>query len=128
MNGKLLLDTNVILGFLNGQPSVVALLGTAKNELYASVITRMELLSFHGITLEEEKHIYDFLGAVTLIPLNADVEETAIRFRRATRRKMPDAIVAASAIVSKAVLVTCDRELAHTDFPGLETCIPDALA
>lgn len=129
MNGKLLLDTNVILGFLKGQPSLVALLETAETEnLRASVITRMELLSFHGITPAEEKHIQGFLNAIAIVPLNTEVEDTAIRLRRVTRRKMPDAIVAASAVVSKAVLVTDDRELADTVFPGLVTHCPGSPA
>ena len=128
MNGKLL-DTNVILGLFKGQPSVTALLETAEADvLYASVITRMELLSFPGITPEEEKHIRDFLDEeVSIIPLNTEVEDTAIRLRRATRHKIPDAVVAASAIASKAVLVTYDRELAEINFPGLVTRHPDNL-
>jgi len=60
----------------------------------------MELLSFHGITPEEEKDIRDFLGEVSIVPLNADVEDAATQLRRATRHRIPDAIVAASAIVS----------------------------
>jgi len=126
MNGRLLLDTNVILDFLKGLPSAVALLRTTEKELCASVITRIELLSFHSITPEEEKHIGVFLDAAYIVPLNADVEETAIQFRRATRRKVPDAIVAASAIVSKSVLVTYDQGLANTAFPGLVTHHPDS--
>jgi predicted nucleic acid-binding protein len=126
MSGKLLLDTNAIHGFLKGQASIVALLEKVeKDNLRTSVISRMELLSFHGITPEEERLIRDFLDTVSIIPLNAEVEDTAIRLRRATRRKIPDAVVAASAIVSKAVLVTYDRELGGTVFPGLATCHPD---
>ena len=128
MSGKLLLDTNAILGLLKGQPSITALLESAETDvLYASVITRMELLSFPGITPEEEKHIRDFLDdEVSIIPLNTEIEDTAIRLRRATRHKIPDAVVAASAIAAKAVLVTCDRELAETVFPGLVTRCPDS--
>ena len=126
MSGKLLLDTNAILGFLKGYPSIVALLYNAEtNNLCASVITRMELLSFHSITSEEEKRIRDLLDAISIIPLNAEVEDTAIRLRRATRCKMPDAVVAASAIALKATLVTYDQELAGTVFPGLVTRLPD---
>ena len=124
MSGKLLLDTNAILGIFKGRPSFAVLLETAE-KVCVSVITRMELLSFHGVTPEHEKQIRDFLDAVSLVPLNANVEETAIKLRRATRRKLPDAIVAASAIVAKAVLVTYDRELANIDFPGLETYTPE---
>jgi len=125
MSGKLLLDTNAILGIFKGQPSIAALLEATEKKVCVSVITRMELLSFHGVTPEQEKQIRDFLDAVSVIPLDADVENTAIQLRRATRRKMPDAIVAASAIVSNAVLVTYDRELVNTVFPGLVTHHPD---
>jgi hypothetical protein len=127
MNGKFLLDTSAILELFKGQPSVAALLkGVAMDKLCASVITRMELLSFRGITPEDERHIRDFLNALSVVLLNADVEDTAIQLRRATRLKMPDAIVAASAIVSKTVLVTYDRELVNTVFPGLVTHHPES--
>jgi len=126
MSGKLLLDTNAVLGFLKGQPSLAALLEAAEKAVSVSVITRMELLSFHGIIPEEEKNIRDFLDEVSIVPLNADVEDTATLLRRVTRLKVPDAIVAASAIVSKAVLVTYDRELANTVFPGLVAHLPDS--
>ncbi len=129
MNGKFLLDTNIILGFLKGSPSIVAWVNSLEPEsLYASVITRMELLSFHGITPGEEGLIRDFLGLVSVVPLNTDVESIAIALRLESRRKMPDAIVAASAIFLQAVLVTCDRELTNTKFPGLETFHPDVSA
>jgi Predicted nucleic acid-binding protein, contains PIN domain len=125
MNGKFLLDTNVILGFLKGAPSVVNFVNTLEPGcLHASVITRMELLSFHGITADEEKAIRDVLAAISIIPLSAEVEDIATRLRRATRRKMPDAIVAVSAVSLGAVLVTSDRELAATEFPGLRATVP----
>lgn len=126
MNGKLLLDTNIILGIFRGTPSITAALEAHEGaDMYVSVLTKMELLSFHSLTADEEAFIVDLLGDVTIVPLCPDVEETAIRLRRATRRKMPDAIVAASSMVVGAVLVTCDRELAATGFPGLVTINPD---
>lgn len=84
----------------------------------------MELLSFHGITPDEERLIRTFLELVSVMPLDTEVEATAIQLRRETRRKMPDAIVAASAVVLHAVLATCDHELAATAFPGLKTHNP----
>lgn len=129
MNGKLLLDTNIILGIFRGTPSITrALEAHAGADMYVSVLTKMELLSFHSLTQEEEAFIVDLLGDVTITPLNPEVEDVAIRLRRATRRKMPDAIVAASAVVASAILVTCDRELAATEFPGLVAMNPDAPA
>ncbi|MCL2122784.1 MAG: type II toxin-antitoxin system VapC family toxin [Desulfovibrionaceae bacterium] len=126
MSGKFLLDTNIILYYLKGDRNIADFLAEHREAvLYVSVITRMELLSFHGMTPSEEKHIHDVLSPINVLPITEDIEETAINFRRATRKKLPDAVVAASAIVSKAVLVTYDRELAGTVFPGLATYHPD---
>jgi predicted nucleic acid-binding protein len=125
MSSGFLLDTNIVIGFLKGNPDIVGFLNKSEGAgLYASVITRMELLSFHGITRVEENLIHDFLNALTLVLLDADVEATAIRLRKALRCKMPDAIVAASAITSDATLLTCDQALAELKFPGLTTCNP----
>lgn len=85
----------------------------------------MELFSFHGITVDEERAINTFLDMIALVPLDAEVQEIAITLRRETKRKMPDAIVAASAVKVNATLVTCDQQLAETTFQGLHTLNPD---
>ena len=47
------------------------------------------------------------------------MRETAIRLRRERRLKLPDAVVAASALVLDAVLLTNDRHL--LTLPGLRS-------
>jgi predicted nucleic acid-binding protein len=108
-----------------GNPDIVGFLDESENAgWYASVITRMEWLSFHGITKAEENLIHDWLNGLTLVPLNADIEATMIRLRKALRRKMPDGIAAASAITAQVMLLTCDQALAGLKFPGLAACNP----
>ena len=122
MNGKFLLDTNIILDYLKGDRNIADFLAEHKRAvLYASVITRMELLSFHGMTPKEEELIHDVFSSINVLPITEDIEESAINFRRATRKKLPDAIIAASAISVGAILLTRDRELANHSFPGLNT-------
>lgn len=123
MNGdRLLLDTNVVINYLKGNDAAVNFIEERPDaDLYVSVITRMELLSFHGMTDDEEASINGFLNAVTVIPLDSEVEQIAIALRRATRRKMPDAIVAASAVWLEAPLVTAEGQLTATVYPGLRT-------
>lgn len=51
MNGKYLLDTNIVIGYTkNAQPLVNFINQRQEANFYASVITRLELLSFPGLT------------------------------------------------------------------------------
>ena len=76
-----------------------------------SQITRMELLSFPGITRDEERRIDAFLSACHVCRLDERTEQEAIRLRRLTNLKLPDAIIAASALVRGATLLTLDRRM-----------------
>lgn len=115
MNGKIdfLLDTNIVLGFLKAHNGITHyfnnhLLGKA---LSVSQITHMELLGFPSITQEEEKVIHEFLSFIIILPINDLIANKAINLRRNTKLKLPDAIIAATAIINEATLVTCDNSL-----------------
>jgi len=71
-----------------------------------------------------KRSIYDFLGRVNVIELTADVKREAIALRKAHRFRLPDAIVAATAIVLQAELWTNDAALAKD--PRFELCLTQA--
>jgi predicted nucleic acid-binding protein len=122
MNGSFIYDTNFIIDLLNGRINLGDLAELLNGvPQYVSVITRIELLSFPNITGEEEKRITAFLEGVGVFPLNDQVEEEAIKFRRSIKRKLPDSIIAATAVVFGAVLLTNDSHLLKASWPGLET-------
>jgi predicted nucleic acid-binding protein len=105
-----LLDTNVVLYLLGGRLAEPLPAGA-----YAiSVITEMELLSYPGMAAAEEASIREFLASVTLVELTGPVKTSAIALRRAHRLKLPDAIVAASAVNLDVELLTGDERLANT--------------
>ncbi len=119
MNGNLfVLDSNFILDYLKGYPAHVAFMREhAGHVLWASVITEMELYSFPDLT-EGEKNVLDsFMSSIKVAPLDDRIKDVAISFRRATRRKIPDSIVAATAISFEAVLLTSDQALLKSVFP-----------
>ncbi len=119
---KYLLDTNVIIDFLNGQDELAGLPEILNGaELYASSITRMELLSHHRLAGEDEPKILNFLDDLIILPIDQEVERAAIALRRGARLKLPDAIIAATAWLINATLVTRDRRLAGLAWPGLMT-------
>jgi predicted nucleic acid-binding protein len=89
-------------------------------EKYASIITRMELYAEPHITADKLRKVENFLADVRVVPLVAAVEELAVAIRRDFRPKilLPDCIVAATAIVLGATLLTDDTSLKKLVWPG----------
>ncbi|HZQ54468.1 MAG TPA: type II toxin-antitoxin system VapC family toxin [Bryobacteraceae bacterium] len=102
-----MLDTNAVLYLLGGRLAAPLPPG----EYLISVITEMELLSYPSLDSRSEKQITDFLTEVAVIGLTRDVEERAIQLRQQEHLKLPDAIVAATALVFDAELLTNDKKL-----------------
>ena len=98
------LDTNVILYLLGNKLSEPLPPG----HYYASIITEMELLSFPSLTQTEEKAIRSFLDEIQIVGITPDVRDRAIHLRRDHRLKLPDAIIAATALTLDALLLTND--------------------
>ena len=114
---KLLLDTNIVIGLLKDHPPAVLLVqasGFALAEAAVSQITRMELLSYPAMTAAEEQAIQTLLQAVTVIAIDRDVEKQAVALRRQHNVKLPDAIIAATAMVNNLQLITLDKALQQT--------------
>lgn len=115
MNGiDYLLDANFILGLLQSSPDTLALINVRQIESRQcaySAITRMELLGFPGITGAEVSLIEERLTHLTYLPISSAIEDIAIRLRRTYKVKLPDAIIASSALAAGVELLTFDRQL-----------------
>lgn len=104
---RFLFDTNTALYFLGNQlaePLSAGMYGL-------SVISEIELLAYPTLSSTEERQIRDFLSNIEIIGLRSDVKEETIALRRHNRVKIPDAIIAASAKVWGATLLTNDATL-----------------
>lgn len=114
----LLLDTNAVLYALGGRLAEPLPAGN-----YAvSVITVLELLSFPTLGPGDELAVREFLSDVEAIDLTPPVKEAAIALRRQHRLKLPDAIIAGTALALGADLITNDARLHH--IPGLTARSP----
>ncbi len=102
-----LLDTNTVLYLLSDRLAEPL----AAGEYLASVITEMELLSYPLLEARHEKQIQKSLSEVEIVSLSNEVKRVAIQLRRAHNLKLPDAIIAATAVVMDAELLTNDRKL-----------------
>lgn len=95
MGLRYVLDTNVVLYFFDDKLAAPL----PSSELYVSIVTEIELLSFKKLSAATERRIREFLAEVSVIGVDELVKEKAISLRRAHGLKLPDAIVAASAAV-----------------------------
>ena len=123
MNGiDFVADTNALIYLLNGNSCMLPFLN--KN-LAFSVISEMELLSFSGISEAEENNIKALLNDCEEISLLKDVKEKAIELRKKYKTKLPDAIVAASAIVNNLPLITADKGFNQIQELNLQLIVPE---
>jgi len=114
MNGKrYLLDTNAVVILLQGGRQVLEYIKEAE-WIGISVLSQIEFLSFSGLT-ENDKFCFDkFLHRIEVIDLNSDKTELLdeiIRLRQQYHLKLPDTIIAGTAIFANAVLITGDKQL-----------------
>ena len=105
---KFLLDTNAVLYILNGDKALAELLNGEK--LYVSIITEMELLSYKEITAKEKQQIKKFLANFIILQIDDEIRDQAIEIKKSTHLKLPDSIIAASAIVLDIPFVTSDKQ------------------
>lgn len=114
MNGnKLFVDTNIILYLLAGDETLAVFLN--KKQLYLSSITELELLSFDGLSKEDELVIRDFLSQCKIIPLTNSIKEETISIRRRYKLKLPDSIIIASCLELDLPMITADSDFKRVE-------------
>jgi len=106
---ELFLDTNIILYYLNGDKTLIPLL--EDKQLFLSFITQLELLSFSDITDAELLDVEGFLKLCYIIEMSSQIKENTIFLRKRYGLKLPDAIIAGSALSLNAPLVTADKKM-----------------
>ena len=112
MKATYLLDTNFLISYLRAEAwDKDYLVNLGNEELFVSVITEMEILSYRRIASDEEARAHDLLDKLTIVDFNDQVKRLGISLRRAFNLKLPDAIIAATAVFLGAHLVTNDRQL-----------------
>lgn len=109
MNGNsYVLDTNIILYLLSGDEMIAWHL--QGQPLYTSVICEMELMSYKGFSTKEQKGIREFLDSLEIIDINESVREETIFLRKNNKLRLPDAIVAGTALALGLPLLTADKQ------------------
>ena len=111
---KLLIDTNVLIDHLRGDPEATVILRDVEaGRVHASVsvITESELLSGRQFTPHHLRQIETLLALFPKVAVTSRVARLAAQFRRHYQIDLPDALIAATATIANATLVT--RNLKH---------------
>jgi predicted nucleic acid-binding protein len=122
MGKRYLLDTNTVLDYMGNK-----LPGKAKNliaqiiddEINLSVINKIELLGFSKV----EQDLIDFVACSNIHPIDDIVVDKTIEMRSLYKIKLPDAIIAASALVNELAIITRNTK-DFTKIDGLEVLNP----
>ena len=106
MAGQYLIDTNSVIDYLDNKLPANGANLLDKEELDISVITRMELLAWPNAEEEQISVLSQFINSVVTRSLDEPVILKGIEIRKEYRIKLPDAIIAATALVYNLSLVT----------------------
>lgn len=103
-----LIDTNVVIDYL-GDKFPTSSMGFMNTVIDAvpniSVITKIEVLGFNA-PIQHYKIISDFIDDATVLDLTENIVEASIHIRKKHKTKLPDAIIAATALVYDLILIS----------------------
>ena len=114
-----LLDTNVIINYLNASlplASMDFLNAIVDNEPMISIVTKIETLGFNFISLDEQNTMETFINGTATLDLNNDIVNKTIDIRKSKKIKLPDAIIAATALGYDLILISRNT----ADFVGIK--------
>jgi predicted nucleic acid-binding protein len=79
----------------------------------------MEVLSKPALASEEKRFLSAFLSKCKVIGLSRRIVTETILIRSRINGKLPDSVIAATAVLAKATLVSNDLHLLRASYPGL---------
>ena len=103
------LDTNAILYYLKDDVGAVFVLRDVFAEnvpIYVSAVTELELFAYSDLSAKEESLIEELLATISVIPLDSRIARLAALVRRSYRLKVPDSVIAATAMFTGSKLLT----------------------
>lgn len=99
-------DTNFLIAVHEGSQFSEPFLDQS---VAVSIITEIELLGWPKVSESEKRKLKALLSACEVIELRNEIKELTIQLRQRQAIKVPDAIIAATALYLQLPLVTSDR-------------------
>jgi hypothetical protein len=102
----IVIDTNIIIRLFSGDKDCHDIIH--QKLLLVSFITQIELFSWPTITSDDESSLNSFLLDCSILNITEDIKKTTIEIRRKYKLKIPDAIIAATALNKNLSLFSTD--------------------
>ena len=102
-----LVDTNFLI-FVSDENKIV--LPFLEYDIAVSYITEMELLGVFSISKNQKLAMEKILNQCSIIDCSREIKELAIDLKQKYKIKLPDAIIAATAISKKLPFVSADND------------------
>lgn len=114
-----LIDTNAVIDYLGEAiPSQgLAFMDEIIDKNYSiSVISRIELYAFSKLSIKDKETLDIFTAQASVLNLSEEVVAETIEIRKTYKTKLPDAIIAATALSYKLILITRNK----SDFKNIQ--------
>ncbi len=123
MEQGFLMDSNVVIDYFGNNLTGNAVSFIDNLPAVISVITRIEILGWYNATPEQLSKLQNFVQQSLVYALTETIIQKNILLRQAHRIKLPDAIVAATALTKNKTLVTRNVN-DFKNIPGLDLLNP----
>ena len=110
-----IIDSNIIVYIVKRELQVLQITVPDIN-YFISIITYMEVLGYSFNNIEERKYTEEIIKKIPLIYIDKTIADLVITIRSKMKIKLPDAIIAASAIINNCSLMTRNED----DFNNIE--------
>jgi tRNA(fMet)-specific endonuclease VapC len=110
---RYLLDTNAVVALLRGDQSLQQRLQDA-DWVGISILSEIEFLAFPNISSQDRQALHQFANEVEVVGIDHSsgaLIDRIVSLRQQHKLKLPDAIIAATAVEAGATLITDDAQL-----------------
>ncbi len=129
MGAKILIDTNIAIGYIGNSLSIQAMnsLDTIfNNEYHISVINKIELLGYPDLKKNEEEKFKLLINSAIIHPIDNKTIDATINIRKRHKIKLPDAFIAATCLVNGLSILTLNTK-DFENIEGLNVLVPDSI-
>lgn len=107
MGAGYLIDTNAVIDYLNNSlPEPAGSFLDQVEEVNLSVVTRIELLVWRNANKQQIEVLKSYIAQSKVFDLVEPVIKTTINIRKSYRVKLPDAIIAATALAYDLTIIS----------------------